>query len=55
MIRKNKKIAKTHHAIINASKHQLSTQRYEPSTTAHVVRKLQTAVVAFGTTVPNRP
>jgi hypothetical protein len=39
----------------NASKHQLSTQRYEPSMTAHVVRKLQMAVVAFGTTIPNHP
>jgi hypothetical protein len=39
----------------NALKHQLSTQRYEPSTTAHVVKKLLTAVVAFGTTIPNRP
>jgi hypothetical protein len=39
----------------NSLKHQLSTQRYEPSTTAHVVRKLPTAVVAFGTTIPNRP
>jgi hypothetical protein len=26
-----------------------------PSTTAHVIRKLLTAVVAFGTAVPNRP
>jgi hypothetical protein len=39
----------------NALKHQLKTQRYEPSTTAHVVRKLLTAVVTFGTTIPNRP
>jgi hypothetical protein len=39
----------------NALKHQLSTQRCEPSTTAHMVRKLLTAVVAFGTTIPNRP
>jgi hypothetical protein len=30
-------------------------QRYEPSTTAHVIRKLLTAVVAFGTTIPNHP
>jgi hypothetical protein len=43
-----KKMAITHHAIINTLKHQLSTQRYEPSTAAHVVRKLLTAVVAFG-------
>jgi hypothetical protein len=35
---------------IFALKHQLSTQRYEPSATAHVVRKLLTAVVTFGTT-----
>jgi hypothetical protein len=48
-------MAKTHHAIKNALKHQLSRQRYEPSTTAHVVRKLLNAVVAFGTTIPNRP
>jgi hypothetical protein len=40
---------------INILKHQLSTQRYEPSTIAHVVRKLQMVVVAFGTTIPNRP
>jgi hypothetical protein len=39
----------------NALKHQFSTQRYEPSTTAHEVRKLQMAVVAFGTTILNRP
>jgi hypothetical protein len=39
----------------NALKHQLSTQYYEPSTTAHMVRKILTAVVAFGTTIPNRP
>jgi hypothetical protein len=39
----------------NALKHQLSTQRYEPPTIAHVVRKLLTAVVAFGTTKQNRP
>jgi hypothetical protein len=38
----------------NALKHQLSTQRNEPSITAHVVRKLLTKVVAFGTTIPNR-
>jgi hypothetical protein len=38
-----------------ALKHQLSTQRYEPSTTAHMVRKLLTAVVAFGTTILNHP
>jgi hypothetical protein len=55
MIRKKKEMAKMHHAIKNALKHQLSTQRYEPSTTAHVVRKLLMAVVAFGTTKPNRP
>jgi hypothetical protein len=48
-------MAKTHHAIINALKHQLSTQRYELSATAHVVRKLPTVVVAFGTAIPNRP
>jgi hypothetical protein len=48
-------MAKTHHAIINASKHQLSTQRYGLSTTAQVVRKSLTVVVAFGTTIPNRP
>jgi hypothetical protein len=48
-------MAKTHHAITNALKHQLSTQRYEPSTAAQVVRKLLTAVVAFGTTISNRP
>jgi hypothetical protein len=49
-------MAKTHHAIINALKHQLSTQRYEPSSAAHVVRKLLTAVVvAFGTTIPKSP
>jgi hypothetical protein len=54
MIRK-KETAKAHHAIINDLKHELSTQRYEPSTTAHVVRKLLTAVVDFGTTIPNRP
>jgi hypothetical protein len=48
-------MAKAHHAIINALKHELSTQRYELSTTAHVVRKLLTAVVAFGPTIPNRP
>jgi hypothetical protein len=48
-------MAKTHHAIINALKHKLWTQRYEQSTTAHVVRKLPTAVVAFWTTIPNRP
>jgi hypothetical protein len=49
-------MAKTHHAIIKKKyEHQLSTQRYEPSTTAHVVRKLLSAVVAFGTTIPNRP
>jgi hypothetical protein len=47
-------MAKTHHVIINALTHQLSTQRYEPSTTAHVVRKPLTVVVAFGTTKPNR-
>jgi hypothetical protein len=39
----------------NALKHQLSMQRYEPSATAHMVRKLLTAVVAFGTTIPNFP
>jgi hypothetical protein len=39
----------------NALKNQLSTQCYEPSTTAHVVRKLLTVVVAFGTTIPNLP
>jgi hypothetical protein len=44
-----------HHVITNSLKHQLSTQRYEPSTTAHVVRKLLTVVVTFGTTIPNRP
>jgi hypothetical protein len=56
MIRKNKKkLAKTHHAIINSFKRQLSTQRYETSTTAHVVGISQTAVVAFRTTIPNRP
>jgi hypothetical protein len=38
-----------------ALKHQLSTQHYELSTTAHVVRKLLTVVVAFRTTIPNRP
>jgi hypothetical protein len=38
----------------NVLKHQLSTQRYELSTTAHVVRKILTAMVAFGTTIPNR-
>jgi hypothetical protein len=38
----------------DALKHQLSTQCYEPSNTAHMVRKLLTAVVAFGTTIPNR-
>jgi hypothetical protein len=54
MIRKKKKMVKTH-AIINTSKHQLSMQRYEPSTTAHVVRKLLTAVVTFRITIPNRP
>jgi hypothetical protein len=52
---KKEKMAKMHHAIINALKHQRSAQHYEPSTTAHVVRKLLTAVVAFGTTIPNRP
>jgi hypothetical protein len=30
-------------------------QRNEPSTTAHVVIKLLTAAVAFGTTIPNHP
>jgi hypothetical protein len=40
----------------NALKYQLSMQRCEPSTTAHMVRKLlMVVVVAFGTTVPNRP
>jgi hypothetical protein len=48
-------MAKTHHAITNALKHQLTTQHYEPSTTAHVVRKLLTVVVGFGTTIPNYP
>jgi hypothetical protein len=53
MIIKKKKMAKKHHAIINALKHQLSMQHYEQPTTTHVVRKLLTAVVAFGTTIPN--
>jgi hypothetical protein len=39
----------------DALKHQLSTQHYEPSTTTHVVRELLMAVVAFRTTIPNRP
>jgi hypothetical protein len=55
MIRKKKKkIAKMHHAIINALKHQLSMQRYELSTTTHMVRKLLTAVATFGNTIPDR-
>jgi hypothetical protein len=55
MIRKNEKMAKMRHAIINALKQELSTQHYEQSTTAHMVRKLLMAVVAFGTIIPNRP
>jgi hypothetical protein len=55
MIRKKEEMAKMHHAIINALKRQLSTQCYEPSTTADMVKKLLTVVVAFGTTFPNRP
>jgi hypothetical protein len=39
----------------NALKRQLSTQHYELSTTTHMVRKLLTAVVAFGSTIPNHP
>jgi hypothetical protein len=48
-------MAKTHRAIINALRRQLSMQRYEPSTTAHMIRKLLTVVVAFRTTIPNHP
>jgi hypothetical protein len=55
MIRKKKKLAKTHNAIIKALNHQFSTQCYELSTTAHVVRKLLMAVVAFRTTILNHP
>jgi hypothetical protein len=52
MTRKKKKNGK------NAScdnNHQLSTQRYEPSTITHLERKSLTAVVAFGTAIANRP
>jgi hypothetical protein len=55
MIRKKKKMAKNTSCNNNTLKHQLSMQRYEPSATAHMVRKLIMAVVAFGTTIPNRP
>jgi hypothetical protein len=48
-------MAKTHHVIINALIHQLSTQHYDPSSPTHAVRKLLTAVIAFGTTIPDRP